>query len=297
MSALADLVDLLDLEPIEARIFRGRNRPLASPRVFGGQVLAQALVAAGRTVAADRRCHSLHAYFILPGDVEAPIVYEVETLRDGGSFTTRRVTAIQHGRPIFNASLSFHHDEPGLEHQSEPARAAPGPEDLTPEREWAAGMADRLPEPLRTVLTRPRPIDFRPVDPADPLRPRPRDAAAATWLRADGPLPDDPLVHQAVLAYASDWGLLGTALLPHGRSVFDGTIQAASLDHAIWFHRPFRADGWLLYAMDAPTAAGARAFIRGSVTDADGQLVASTAQEGLVRPVERRTERDEPGSA
>ena len=287
MSALADLVDLLDLEPIEVRIFRGRNRPLASPRVFGGQVLAQALVAAGRTVGDGRQCHSLHAYFILPGDIEVPIVYEVETLRDGGSFTTRRVTAIQHGRPIFNASLSFHRAEAGLSHQAEPARDVPGPGALTPERELAASIADRLPEPLRTVLTRDRPIDFRPVDPADPLRPSPGDAASATWLRADGALPDDPLVHQAVLAYASDWGLLATTLLPHGRSVFDGTIQAASLDHAIWFHRPFRADDWLLYAMDAPTAAGARGFARGAVTDADGRLVASTAQEGLIRPVQR----------
>ncbi len=287
MSALADLVDLLDLEPIEVRIFRGQNRPLASPRVFGGQVLAQALVAAGRTVEDGRQCHSLHAYFILPGDIEAPIVYEVETLRDGGSFTTRRVTAIQHGRPIFNASLSFHRTEAGLEHQAEPARDVPGPDALTPERELAASIADRLPEPLRTVLTRDRPIDFRPVDPTDPLRPSPGDATSATWLRADGTLPDDPLVHQAILAYASDWGLLATTLLPHGRSVFDGTIQAASLDHAIWFHRPFRADDWLLYAMDAPTAAGARGFARGAVTDADGQLVASTAQEGLIRPVQR----------
>ena len=287
MTALDDLLDLLDLEPIEVHIFRGRNRPLASPRVFGGQVLAQALVAAGRTVEGDRPCHSLHAYFILPGDVEAPIVYEVEKLRDGGSFTTRRVTAIQHGRPIFNASLSFHRDEPGLEHHAESAPDLPAAEALTPERELAAGIAERLPEPLRTVLTRERPIDFRPVDPADPTRPEPRDAQSATWLRAEGQLPDDALTHQAVLAYASDWGLLSTALLPHGRSVFDGTIQAASLDHAVWFHRPFRADDWLLYAMDAPTAAGARAFTRGQVW-ADGQLVASTAQEGLVRPVERR---------
>ena len=287
MSALADLVDLLDLEPIEVRIFRGQNRPLASPRVFGGQVLAQALVAAGRTVEGERRCHSLHAYFILPGDVEAPIIYDVETLRDGRSFNTRRVTAIQHGRPIFNASLSFHRDESGLEHQAEPARDVPAPDALTPERDLALGIADRLPEPLKTVLTRERPIDFRPVDPADPLRPAPRDAISATWLRADGTLPDDPLVHQAILAYASDWGLLSTALLPHGRSVFGGTIQAASLDHAIWFHRPFRADDWLLYAMDAPTAAGARGFARGAVTDTDGVLVASTAQEGLIRPVER----------
>lgn len=288
MTALDDLLDLLDLEPIEVHIFRGRNRPLASPRVFGGQVLAQALVAAGRSVEAERLCHSLHAYFILPGDVSAPIVYEVEKLRDGGSFTTRRVTAIQHGRPIFNASLSFHRVEDGLEHQAEAARDVPAPDDLTPERDLAAGIADRLPEPLRTVLTRDRPIDFRPVDPADPLRPSRREARSATWLRAAGDLGDDPLVHQAILAYASDWGLLATSLLPHGRSVFDGTIQAASLDHAIWFHRAFRADDWLLYAMDAPTAAGARGFIRGAVTDAEGRLVASTAQEGLIRPVEKR---------
>lgn len=287
MTALDDLLDLLDLEPIEVHIFRGRNRPLASPRVFGGQVLAQALVAAGRSVDADRLCHSLHAYFILPGDIAAPIVYEVEKLRDGGSFTTRRVTAIQHGRPIFNASFSFHRAEPGLDHQAEAAADVPPPDGLTPERDLAIGIADRLPEPLRTVLTRERPIDFRPVDPADPLRPSPRDARSATWLRTTGSLPDDPLVHQALLAYASDWGLLATALLPHGRSVFDGTIQAASLDHAIWFHRPFRADSWLLYAMDAPTAAGARAFTRGAVTDAEGRLVASTAQEGLIRPVDR----------
>ena len=287
MPALDDLLDLLDLEPIEVHIFRGQNRPLASPRVFGGQVLAQALVAGGRSVEDGRRCHSLHAYFILPGDVSAPIVYEVEKLRDGGSFSTRRVTAVQHGRPIFNASLSFHRAEDGPDHQAEPALEAPAPDALTPERELAEGIADRLPEPLRTVLTRPRPIDFRPVDPADPLRPSPRDARSATWLRADGPMPDDPLVHQAVLAYASDWGLLATSLLPHGKSVFDGTIQAASLDHAIWFHRPFRADEWLLYAMDAPTAAGARAFTRGAVTDARGVLVASTVQEGLVRPVDR----------
>ena len=286
MTALDDLLDLLDLEPIEVHIFRGRNRPLASPRVFGGQVLAQALVAAGRSVEDGRRCHSLHAYFILPGDVEAPIVYEVEKLRDGGSFTTRRVTAIQHGRPIFNASLSFHRDEPGFDHQAAPAPDVPPPDAVTPERDLAASIADKIPEPLRTVLTRERPIDFRPVDPVNPLRPEPREARAATWLRATGPLPDDPLIHQAILAYASDWGLLGTALLPHAKSVFDGTVQAASLDHALWFHRPFRADDWLLYAMDAPTAAGARGFTRGTVTDAGGQLVASTAQEGLIRPVD-----------
>lgn len=288
MTALDDLLDLLDLERIEDRIFRGRNRPLASPRVFGGQVLAQALVAAARTVEAERPCHSLHAYFILPGDVEAPIVYDVETLRDGGSFTTRRVTAVQHGRPIFNASLSFHKQEPGLEHQDDLGREVPGPDGLPTERDLVRSLGDRVPEPLRTVLTRDRPLDFRPVNPGNPLAPEPQPARADTWIRAAGALPDDPTLHQAFLAYASDWGLLGTSLLPHARGVFDGTIQAASLDHAIWFLRPFRADDWLLYAMEAPSTAGARGFTRGLVYDADGRLVASTAQEGLIRPVDRR---------
>ena len=292
--ALIDLLDLLDLEPIERHIFRGRNRPIGTPRVFGGQVLAQALVAAGRTVPDDRAAHSLHAYFILPGDVEAPILYTVDPLRDGGSFATRRVTAIQHGRPIFNASLSFARDEPGLDHQMDDRPDAPAPADVTPERDLALAIADRIPEPLRTALTRERPIDFRSVDPVNPFAPEVRGPHSQTWLRAMGPLPDPAtpgarLIHQAILAYASDWGLLGTALLPHARSVFDPTIQAASLDHAIWFHRPFRADEWLLYTLDAPSAAGARGFTRGQVFTADGRLVASTAQEGLIRPVAPRT--------
>ncbi|HEX8299198.1 MAG TPA: acyl-CoA thioesterase II [Rubricoccaceae bacterium] len=286
--ALGDLLDLLDLERIELHMFRGRNRPIGSDRVFGGQVLAQALVAAGRTVPEDRHAHSLHAYFILPGDVRAPILYTVESLRDGGSFATRRVTAVQHGRPIFNASLSFARDEPGLDHQSDPAPAAPSPDDVTPERDLARAIAEHIPEPLRTALTRERPIDFRSVDPVNPFAPEARDPNSATWFRAAGALPDDRIIHQAILAYASDWGLLGTTLLPHARSVFDPTIQAASLDHAIWFHRPFRADDWLLYALDSPSAFGARGFARGSVFSPDGALVASTAQEGLIRPVAAR---------
>ena len=291
--ALSDLLDLLDLEPVEVHIFRGRNRPIGSPRVFGGQVLAQALVAAGRTVPDDRFAHSLHAYFILPGDVEAPILYTVDPLRDGGSFATRRVTAIQHGRPIFNASLSFARDEDGLDHQMEMRPDAPDPAGVTPERDLALAIAEHIPEPLRTALTRERPIDFRSVDPVNPFAPDARPPRSQIWLRAAGALPDlaaagGRLVHQAVLAYASDWGLLGTALLPHARSVFDRTIQAASLDHAIWFHRPFRADEWLLYALDAPTASGGRGFTRGSVFSSDGRLVASTAQEGLIRPVSPR---------
>ena len=292
MTPLDDLLDLLDLEPIEVHIFRGQNRALGSARVFGGQVLAQALVAASRTVepgedGADRACHSLHAYFILPGDVQAPIVYEVERLRDGGSFTTRRVTAIQHGRPIFNASLSFHRAEDGLDHQDDAPDLA-GPDGLASETDLARAIADQIPEPLRTAVTRDRPIDFRPVDPANPLAPVPQPPRQATWLKATGALPDDPTLHQAFFAYASDWGLLATSLLPHGRSVFEPGIQAATLDHAIWFHRPFRADDWLLYAMDAPSAAGARGFTRGEAFDPAGRLVASTAQEGLIRPVQPR---------
>ena len=292
MSPLDDLLDLLNLEPIEVHIFRGQNRALGSTRVFGGQVLAQALIAASRTVepgkdGVERTCHSLHAYFILPGDIHAPIIYEVERLRDGGSFTTRRVTAIQHGRPIFNASLSFHRAEDGYSHQ-DTVPQVPTPDELTSETDLARAIADQIPEPLRTAVTRDRPIDFHPVDPVNPLAPTVRPAQQATWLKATSSLPDDPAIHQAILAYASDWGLLATALLPHGRSVFEPGIQAASLDHAIWYHRPFRADDWLLYAMEAPSAFGARGFTRGQAFDAEGTLVASTAQEGLIRPIQPR---------
>ena len=286
MSALDHLLSLLDLEPLEDAYFRGQSQSYGAKRVFGGQVLAQAVIAAGRTVGADRRCHSLHAYFILPGDAAAPILYQVDRLRDGGSFATRRVTAIQHGRPVFNAALSFHRDEPGLEHAA-PAPEAPAPESVTGEVELARRVAHKIPERFRASLTGERAIDYRPVDPIDPFAPEATDAELEVWLRASGDLPDDPLVHQAVLAYASDYGLLGTALRPHARSVMDPQIMAASLDHAMWFHRPLRADGWLLYAMEGPNAGGARAFTRGTVHDAEGRLVASVAQEGLVRLVDR----------
>jgi acyl-CoA thioesterase-2 len=229
-----------------------------------------------------REAHSLHGYFILPGDLEAPIVYFVDRLRDGGSFTTRRVTAIQHGRAIFNLSASFHRGEGGHEHQSGMPEAPP-PEALAPELALIREVADRIPEPLRDVLTQDRPIDVRPVAPADFFRPEPRPPVRHAWLRAASPLPDDPLTHQAVLAYASDYSLLGTALQPHGLSLRTPGLQVATLDHALWMHRPFRADEWLLYAMDSPTAAGARGFVRGAFYTRDGRLVASTAQEGLMR--------------
>jgi acyl-CoA thioesterase-2 len=281
-SELESLLALLDLEPIEHDIYRGRNRDVGSGRVYGGQVLAQALVAARRTVDAERSPHSLHGYFILPGDVAAPIVYLVDRPRDGRSFTTREVTAVQHGRAIFNLAVSFHRPEQGPEHQS-PMPEVPPPESLAREIDLVRARAHLLPEPLRTLYTQDRPLDFRPVDPVDPFRPERREPLRYLWLRAEGPMPDDPLAHQAVLAYASDYGLLGAALLPHALSFRSPTLQAASLDHALWFHRPFRVDEWLLYAMDSPSAAGARAFTRGTVYTREGVLVASTAQEGLTR--------------
>jgi acyl-CoA thioesterase-2 len=277
-----DLLRLLDLEPLEVNIYRGRNRDIGTGRVFGGQVFAQALVAARRTVDGARDAHSVHGYFILPGDLKAPIVYFVDRLRDGSSFTTRRVTAIQHGRAIFNLSVSFHITEQGIHHQTAMPEVQPV-DGLAPELELIRGMASRIPEALRPVLTQERPIDFRPVTPSDPFDPKPMAPVKHVWFRSHGRLPDDPLMHQAVLAYASDHGLLTTALLPHGISPWSPEIQLASLDHSLWLHRPFRVDEWLLYAMDSPVAAGGRGFIRGSIYTADGTLVASVAQEGLMR--------------
>jgi acyl-CoA thioesterase-2 len=284
----------MDLEPLEVNIYRGHNRDLGTGRVFGGQVFAQALVAARRTVDAPREAHSVHGYFILPGDLAAPIVYFVDRLRDGNSFTTRRVTAIQHGQAIFNLSASFHIAERGLEHQSAMPDVPP-PESLPSELELIRNMADKIPESLRPVLTQDRPLDFRPVDPGDPFHPEKGAPVRHVWFRALGALPDDTLTHQAVLTYASDYRLLTTALQPHGISFRAQELQLASLDHSVWLHRPFRADDWLLYAMDSPLASGARAFTRGSIYTRAGALVASVAQEGLVRmrapvaqPVPRR---------
>ena len=279
---LAQLLALLDLEPLEVNIYRGQNRDLGSGRVFGGQVFAQALVAARRTVDGEREAHSVHGYFILPGDLAAPIVYFVDRLRDGSSFTTRRVTAIQHGRAIFNLSASFHLTEEGFTHQSTMPDVTP-PEELAPELDLIRERADKYPEALRVVLTQDRPIDFRPVAPTDPFHPEIRPPVRRVWFRAIDAIPDDPLLHQAVLAYASDYGLLTTALHPHGLSFRSPGLQMASLDHSLWMHRPFRVDEWLLYDMDSPIAAGARGFARGSIYARGGELVASVAQEGLVR--------------
>ncbi len=281
-SAVAHLIALLDLDQIEVNIFRGVSPDDRSQRVFGGQVLGQALVAATRTVE-GRTCHSLHAYFLVPGDPKVPILYEVDRSRDGKSFSSRRVVAIQHGRQIFHVSVSFQVDEPGFEHQIDPP-AVPGPETLPSEDEVRRRVADQVPEVHRANFLRPRPIELRPVNRSDIIHPEKRPPQQSVWVKATGALPDDPALHQCVLAYASDMTLLDTSLLPHGVGWFDNSVQMASIDHAMWFHRPFRADQWLLYAQDSPVAHGARGFNRGLIYSADGKLVASVSQEGLIRP-------------
>jgi acyl-CoA thioesterase-2 len=286
-STAADLVALFELEQIELDIYRGDNRNIGTGRIFGGQVLAQALVAAARTVEDERAVHSMHGYFILPGDLAVPVVYFVDRLRDGGSFSTRRVTAIQHGSAIFSMSSSFHRHEEGIEHQTQ-MPDVPEPESLRPELEMIRERADEIPESLRSILTQDRPLDFRPTDGSDPFDTTVRELTRSHWVRAIGPVDDDPVHHQALLAYASDYGLLAAALRPHGLSLRDPQMMVASLDHAIWFHRSVRMDEWMLYVAESPAACGARAFTRGTFYTRDGQLVASVTQEGLVR---RRRER------
>ncbi|MDD7909486.1 MULTISPECIES: acyl-CoA thioesterase II [Pseudovibrio] len=281
-SAVTALLDILDLEPLEHNLFRGRSPQAGWQRVFGGQVIGQALVAASRTVEDSRSVHSLHGYFLRPGDPQVPIIYEVDRIRDGGSFTTRRVVAIQHGKAIFSMSASFQVHEEGIEHQID-MPDVPKPEDLISEKELKEKFIDHAPEAVKRYWRRERPIELRPVDYTHFLSSKKLPPYQHVWVRATAPLPDDPRLHQCVLAYASDMTLLDTALYPHGRSVFDSSLQVASLDHAMWFHRPFRADEWLLYTQDSPTTTGARGFNRGSLYTRDGVLVASTAQEGLTR--------------
>jgi acyl-CoA thioesterase-2 len=281
--AVAGLLSILDLEQLEHNLFRGQSIREGWQRVYGGQVLGQALVAAVRTVPAERVAHSLHGYFLLGGDPEAPIIYDVERIRDGGSFTTRRVKAIQHGRAIFTMSVSFHKPEEGYDHQSEMPEVPP-PESLPTESEFLERLVAHLPPNMKTHWQRERPIEMRPVDIARYLSREPRPPVQNIWMRATGRLPDSPALHQCVLAYASDFTLLDTALIAHGKLLFDEDVQLASIDHALWFHRPFRADDWLLYVQDSPSAASARGFCRGSVFTRDGRLVASVTQEGLTRP-------------
>lgn len=290
---LDDLITLLKLERIEKNIFRGDSRDIGSAQVFGGQVLGQALSAAQHTVE-GRVAHSLHAYFLRRGDMDAPIIYEVDRARDGGSFSNRRVVAIQHGRPIFNLAASYQNPEQGLDHQAE-MPDVPGPEGLKDLAEVASDHLDKLPEKLRRFMTDKRPFDFRPVEPIVLDDPRPREAVKHVWIRTVDKLPDDHALHQNLLAYVSDYELLGTATLPHGLPFGRGKVIMASLDHALWFHRKVKIDEWLLYAMDSPNASGARGYARGQLFTQDGRLVASTTQEGLIRVIdEPRETRSDP---
>jgi acyl-CoA thioesterase-2 len=282
-AGLSELLSTLDLENLEVNLFRGISPDVGWQRVFGGQVVGQALRAAQRTVELPRMAHSLHGYFMRPGDPRVPIIYEVIRDRDGGSFSTRRVVAVQHGAPIFSMSVSFHGSEQGFDHAA-PMPRVPAPEALQSEREMLRASAHRMPASMRRYFERDRPIELRPCDPAHYLDPRQEpEGSHNVWIRTTGALPGDPLLHQCVLAYASDMTLLDTALVPHGRNIFDQELMLASLDHALWFHRPFRMDEWLLYAQDTPSASGARGFTRGQIFSRDGLLIASVAQEGLIR--------------
>jgi len=284
VSAVQELVEVLNLEPLELNLFRGRSPQSRWQRVFGGQVIGQALVAACRTVddVTARPPHSLHAYFLIGGDPKVPIIYEVDRIRDGRSFTTRRVVAIQHGHAIFSMSVSFHVDEPGLSHQFA-MPDVPKPDALPSEAEFKERVWPLMPEAVRRYYERERPIELRPVEYNRYTGEKLQDGRFHVWVRATGRLPDEPAIHQCVLAYASDMTLLDAALIAHGRTVFSDDIMAASLDHALWFHRPFRADEWLLYAQDSPNLAGSRGFARGLIFSSDSRLVASVAQEGLLR--------------
>ena len=284
---VSELIELLSLERLEDNLFRGQSRDIGTKYVFGGQVLGQALSAAQATVgggAEERRAHSLHAYFLRAGNIEAPIVYEVDRTRDGGSFSVRRVTAIQHGRVVFFCAASFQAQEEGGEHQLSMPEV-PQPEDIAPAPPVPAEVMATLPPKVQRWLSRRGPFEFRHVYPRDELNPPKRPPFQQVWFRLSEPVGDSPELHRALLAYASDFQLLGTATYPHGISYYQPNVQMASLDHALWFHRPFRADDWLLYSIDSPSASSARGLARGQIFDRQGRLVASTAQEGLIRVV------------
>ncbi|HET8730276.1 MAG TPA: acyl-CoA thioesterase II [Moraxellaceae bacterium] len=280
-NVMQEVLDLLNLETIEKGIYRGTSRNFFGKNVFGGQVLGQALMAAGRTVE-GRLPHSLHGYFLRAGDVNAPIVYQVENIRDGKSFCTRNVKGIQHGENIFLMSASFALPEEGLEHQV-PMPSVEGPEGVPSEYELRLKVAPLIPERIRDVFIRERPVELRPIDPVNPFAPVKKEPHRFHWMKAQSRLPDDPLLHMCILAFASDYALMSTAMLPHGVSYMQNNMQAASLDHAMWFHRDFRIDEWLLYDMDAPNASASRGMNFGRIFTQDGKLVATVAQEGLMR--------------
>ena len=282
-AAMQELLSILDLEELEHNLYRGRSPKESWQRVFGGQTIAQALVAAQRTVNPDRRVHSLHGYFMLPGDTAAPVVYQVDRIRDGGSFTTRRVLAIQHGQAIFTLEASFQVAEEGLDHQIPMPPGVPDPDTLMAPAEILRDHYDAVPEPLRRYWERERPLDMRPVILEHYTSREKLPPVQHVWIRTTGPVPADPSLRSAVLAYLSDMTLLDTSTFAHGRALFDRDIQAASLDHAMWFHREDPLDGWLLYTQDSPSTQGARGFTRGALYSRGGTLIASVAQEGLIR--------------
>lgn len=279
---LQDLLNLLKLETIEQGIYRGQSQDLGFRAVFGGQVIGQALSAAKETLPEDRKVHSLHSYFLRPGDAHKAIVYDVETIRDGKSISTRRVQAIQYGKPIFYMTASFQIDEQGYEHQTA-MPIVPGPEGLVSDLDIYRQHADLIPEPIRNKFTSEKPIEMRFVTANNPFKPHIDKPERYVWFRANGAMPDDPRVHKYLLAYASDFNFLPTALQPHGASFAQPNMQMATIDHSMWFHRDFRMDDWLLYAIDSPVAVGARGLVRGQVFSRDGVLVASTMQEGVMR--------------
>lgn len=281
-TVLDELVKLLSLERIEENLYRGQSQDLGWGTVYGGQVVGQALFAALNTVPADRQVHSLHAYFLRPGDVKAPIVYDVERTRDGSSFTTRHVKAIQHGHPIFDLFASFQKAEPGFEHQADMPKVPP-PEDVSTDQERLAPHAAKYPEFMRERMLAERPIEIRTVNEPDPMMPGAQPPERYVWLKATHALPDVPMLHQALLAYASDFSFITTSLKPHGVTWLTPGMQVASIDHAVWFHAPFRIDEWMLHVMQSPRASGARGLVNGRIYTRDGKLVASTAQEGLIR--------------
>ena len=279
---LQDLLNLLDLETIEEGLYRGQSQDLGFAALFGGQVMGQALCAAKKTLAEDRQVHSLHSYFLRPGDAHKPIVYDVENIRDGKSFSTRRVQAIQYGKPIFYMTASFQVAEEGIEHQSV-MPDVPGPEGLISDLDVHRKHAELIPQALRSKFTSDKPILMRFVTDYNPFNPQKTEAQRYVWLKANGEMPDDLRIHKYLLAYASDFNFLPTALQPHGLSFASPKMQMATIDHAMWFHRDFRMDDWVLYAIDSPSASNARGLVRGQVFNRQGQLVASTIQEGLIR--------------
>ncbi|CAI0856749.1 acyl-CoA thioesterase II [Serratia ficaria] len=280
--ALQNLLDLLDLEKIEEGLFRGQSEDLGLRQVFGGQVVGQALYAAKQTVPAERNVHSFHSYFLRPGDSSKPIVYDVETLRDGNSFSARRVSAIQHGKPIFYMTASFQSPEAGFEHQNRMPDVPP-PEGLMSESEIAQKLAHMLPEKVRDKFIGQKPLEMRPVKFHNPLKGSVEEPHRYVWFRANGSMPEDQHIHQYLLGYASDFNFLPTALQPHGVGFLEPGMQVATIDHSMWFHRPFRLDDWLLYAVESSSASGARGFVRGQIYSRDGVLVATTVQEGVIR--------------